>query len=398
MERRLLWSLLGASLALNAMYGAIAGVLVPAQIALASPETKEADLAVVMTASSLLTVLVHPAAGAWSDRTRGRWGARSPWIVGGAVATAVALVPLSGASTVWAIGLGWLIVQPLLNVVEAPLDAVAADRVAPLRRPRAGAFYGAGAALGLALGAGLAGFTVADAGRTYLVLGIVFVAAMVTFVVRNPDPVVTVARQPLAWRHAWRHRNFRLVFCGRFVLVLGQQLVQGYLLYVVVAFTGATIEDAGVTTSGLIGLHIASLVVGAVVSARLVGPQRVPWMVAATVVIAVGLTVLVLAPSMVGLVAYSVLSGLGRGLYLTSGIALMIDVLPSSGHHGRDLGILGLATIVPQVLAPALAGVVLTATGTSYRVIVVLALVLVVASLAFITRVRPQDSPPASEQ
>lgn len=388
MERRLLWSLLAASLALNAMYGAIAGVLVPAQVALASPDAKEAHLAIVMTLSSLVTVGVHPAAGAWSDRTRSRWGARAPWLVGGALATAVALGPLASASTVWGIGLGWLVVQPLLNVVEAPLDAVTADRVAPLRRPRAGAFYGAGAALGLGLGAGVAGLTVADVGPTYLALGVVFVVTMVAFVVANPDRSVRVPRPAMAWRTAWQHRDFRLVFCGRFVLVLGQQLVQGYLLYVVVAFTGASVEEAGASTSGLIALHIVSLVLGAVVSARLVGARRVPWMVAATLVIALGLAVLALVPHLAGLVTYAVLSGLGRGLYLTSGLALMIDVLPSSGHHGRDLGILGLATIVPQVLAPALAGVLLSAAGASYRVVVLLALVLVLGSLGFITRVR----------
>src|SRR6478736_7585302 len=105
---RLLWPLLAASLALNVMYGAIAGVLVPAQVAVADPEGKELTLALIMTASSLVTFAVHPLAGALSDRTRSRWGRRSPWIVGGAIASGLAMVWLGQADAVWAIACGWL--------------------------------------------------------------------------------------------------------------------------------------------------------------------------------------------------------------------------------------------------------------------------------------------------
>src|SRR5699024_674833 len=137
--------LLGASIVLNVMYGAISGILIPAQLAVADPAGKEANLAVTMTASSLITLLTRPLVGSASDRTRSRWGRRTPWLLGGALAAAVALVPLGQATTVVAIALGWLLVQPLLNVVEVPLDAVLADRFRAADRPRASAVYGGGA-------------------------------------------------------------------------------------------------------------------------------------------------------------------------------------------------------------------------------------------------------------
>lgn len=387
-SRRLLWSLLGASLVLNVMYGAIAGVLVPAQIAQADPESKETSLAVVMAISSLITLVVRPAVGALSDRTRGRWGRRTPWMIGGSLAVTIAMLPLGHATTVLAIGAGWLIVQPLLNVVEVPLDTVMADRFAPGQRPRAGAFYGAGIALGLGLGAAIAGVVVSRVDTVYPMLGALLAVTMIAFATLNPDATTTGESPALPWRRAWAHRNVQLVFFGRLILVLGHQLVQGYLLYIVMAFTDAPVEDAGGTVSLLIAMHLVCVVVGAGFAAHRVGDHRVRWLLAGTAVIAVGLLVLLAQPNLTGLVVYSATAGLGRGVYLTADLALMIDVLPSTASHGRDLGLLGLATILPQVLAPALAGALLAASGSEYRLLVLTAVLGVLASMLVISRVR----------
>lgn len=390
MNRRLPWSLLLASLTLNVMYAAVAGVLVPAQIAVASPDNKETHLAVVMTASSVLTMIVHPWVGALSDRTRSPLGSRTPWIVGGALTSAVALVALGRAETVVMIALGWLIVQPLLNVVEAPLDAVVADRVPAGERPRASAFYGGGAALGLALGAGAAGLTVAHLSGTYAVLAILLVVGMGGFVLVNREsnspPARRRSRPALT---AWRDRNFRLVLLGRFVLVLGHQLVMGYLLYLVMDRTGRDPEDAGRLVTILVGAHIAALILGTVVAGRRVQGARVRWVLIATAVIVSGLLLALLVPGLGGLVAYAVVAGIGRGLYLTADLALMLDVLPSREDHGRDLGVLGLATIVPQSLAPAIAGIVLALTGNAYDALLACAIVGVGLSAVFIARIAP---------
>lgn len=399
MPSRLPWSLLAASLVLNAQYAALASVVVPALLARADEASKETSLAVVMTASSLVTLVVHPLAGAWSDRSRSRWGRRTPWIVGGALASAVAIVGLGQAATVVAVGLGWLIVQPLLNIVEAPLDAVLADRVPAADRPRISAFYGGGAAAGLAVGAMVAGVLV---GRITLLTGVlaaVLVVAMVGFVVVNPDRTTAPPRSTLAWREAWAARDFRLVLAARFALVLGHQLVLGYLLYIVMDRTGRDVDAAGGLVTVLVGAHIGCIVLGAVVAARVVRGRRVPAVIVATAIVAGGLALPVLLPGLPGLAAYAVVSGVGRGVYLTADLALMLDVLPSSADHGRDLGVLGLATILPQSLAPAVAGALLAITGDAYTVLFAVAVVLVLASIPVIARVRgevPAGLPPSA--
>lgn len=399
---RLLWSLLAASLTLNVMYGAVAGVLVPAQIAIADPAGKELTLAVIMTASSLVTFAIHPLAGALSDRTRSRWGRRSPWIVAGAVTSALAMVWLGQADAVWAIACGWLVLQPLLNTVEAPLDAVVADRFDRGSRPRAAAVYGAAAAVGIAVGAVIAGQGVGAPGATYAALAVALVAVMAGFVfiarerprppVFAPAPASTAARSMPA-REAWRSRDFRLVFAGRFLMVLGHQLVLGFLLYVVIAFTGATVADAGATVSLLIGVHIVCIVIGAVVGSRFVGDARRPWIIGSTCVLALALLVPLAWPDVWGLAVFAAVGGLGRGVYLAADLALMIDVLPSTADHGRDLGVLGLATIVPQMLAPAIAGALLTVSGGAYPLLFGLASAGVLLSVPLIARVGRTSSP-----
>lgn len=387
-EGRLLWSLLVTSLVLNALYAALAGVLVPALLAEADEASKETNLALVLTASSMLTLVLRPVIGSWTDHTRTRWGRRAPWLVAGAVASALAVLALGGADSVVAVGCGWLIAQPLLNVVEVALDAILPDRVRAADRARASARYGVGAALGLGVGAVLAGALIGAPLLLTAILGGILITTMTGFVVLNPDRSVP-AHAKMPWRQAWTSNNLRLLFVGRMALVLGSQMVLGYLLYIVMDFTDRDAEEAARLVPLLVGVHLVALAIGGLLAVRWSRQRRVPAVLGASAVIALGLVLPIIWPSLVGLVAYAVVAGLGRGVYVTADLALMLDVLPSSGDHGRDVGLLGLSTVLPQLMAPAVAGLLLYLSGDAYLVIFVVAVALVLASVPFMARVRP---------
>ncbi|GAL24421.1 hypothetical protein JCM19239_1875 [Vibrio variabilis] len=60
--------------------------MLPNHIAQIDPENKANNLAYVMTVALLFTIFAQAIAGAFSDRWRSKWGRRSPWIAGGALA------------------------------------------------------------------------------------------------------------------------------------------------------------------------------------------------------------------------------------------------------------------------------------------------------------------------
>lgn len=68
-------------------------------------------------------------------------------------------------------------------------------------------------------------------------------------------------------------------------------------------------------------------------------------------------------PTITGMIAFSFVAGLGYGCYLSIDNALISQVLPPTGNAGKDLGIANIAGAVAQVLAPAIAGLIVVTTG-----------------------------------
>src|SRR6187549_843974 len=132
------------SLLTVASIGLWAGFFGPIQVLLAQqaeaidPANKEQILALVTGLGALTSVICNPVAGAFSDRTTLRAGRRLPWIVGGALGGAVALVFLSAADSVWWMVVGWCGVQASLNAMLAAATAMVPDQVPVARRGRIG--------------------------------------------------------------------------------------------------------------------------------------------------------------------------------------------------------------------------------------------------------------------
>jgi len=100
----------------------------------------------------VIAVLTTVVAGAWSDRTRSRFGRRRPWILVGALVSAAGLA-LTGVVT-------WLPMQVLavavfqggLNAMLAGVGALLPDQVAKPALGRASACAGLGYLAGTAAG------------------------------------------------------------------------------------------------------------------------------------------------------------------------------------------------------------------------------------------------------
>jgi MFS family permease len=123
-----------ANLGLYLGYLGLISVLLPNQVqAIAGSGHKVALLGWVTGIGAAVAMISNPVAGALSGRTTGRLGRRRPWIIGGALAGAVALALLAGQHTIAGVIIGWCLAQAALNSMQASLTAAVPDQV-PVRQ------------------------------------------------------------------------------------------------------------------------------------------------------------------------------------------------------------------------------------------------------------------------
>ncbi|WP_159500219.1 MFS transporter [Microbacterium sp. 18062] len=369
-RQRLIVSMLVANVFLFATYAGVIAILLPQQLALLDDANKITNLAIVTGTSSFFTLFAQPVVGAFSDRTRARLGRRSPWLIIGGVGGGVLTIVLQFAPNVFWITAVWVAAQVLLNAFQGPLAAVIADRVSRDGRATASAFAGAGTAIGGTIGIVVAGQLLAQLGVAYAVFGLGIIVVSVLFVLVNRDGdsrllqvgrFSWVAFAKSFWVSPRKHPDYAWAFAGRFVMILGYQGVQAYQFYILTDRLGLAPAEAGGIAGVLALVSMVTLVVSTLVFGRIsdkLGRRKV-FVFAASVVMAVGIAIPLFVPTVPAMIVYSLIVGLGYGAYMAVDVALMIDVLPSQGDAGKDLGVLNVATNIPQAITPLVAATLL---------------------------------------
>ncbi|WP_129014115.1 MFS transporter, partial [Oenococcus oeni] len=123
-------------------------VLVPQQVARIAPGQKAEVIAIMSTFAMIVSTIANIIEGALSDRTRSKWGRRTPWIVLGSIGTAICIVFWGLCTAPWQIVLSDCVYMVFLNMIVAPLIAVIADRTSPKYRGTISSIYALGTAAG----------------------------------------------------------------------------------------------------------------------------------------------------------------------------------------------------------------------------------------------------------
>ena len=103
-----------------------------------------------------------------------------------------------------------------------------------------------------------------------------------------------------------------------------------------------------------------------------------------------------------GALVAAVVLGAGFGVYQAVDFALITQVLPGAGDRAKDLGVINIASALPQVLAPAIAGLILVLVrelggsvatdgeswSLGYGVVYLVGFALCVLGSVFVTRIR----------
>jgi MFS family permease len=370
------------------LYVAVLQVLLPNQIQDVDPVGKATHLGVLFAITSVFSTTVTPLSGALSDRTRSRFGRRTPWIVLGASIGGGALILVPYAHGMIAITATWLVASISLNSMQTPITTVIAERLAPSERGVAAGVVGAAMTGGVSAGTVFGGLFANDMRFAYGVLGVGIIAACIAFVVLNPESRTPLERPaPFRlgaflgsfWVNPRQHPDFAWAFFGRFTIYMGYQAVVTYLLYILEDHIGLSQAEANRMIARLASITFVALVVASVGSGWLsdrIG-RRKPLVFVGALFMAAAVVAPLVAPSLAGMRVYAALIGIGYGAFMSVDLALMTQVLPkrtgADDATGKDLGILATAINVPQILSPVLAAALLGATGNNYELLFIAA-------------------------
>ena len=412
----------GALVLLN--LGVMAGWFGPIQVLLAQQAdriaaaepggmSKEALLAVVLFTGAAVSMLANPVWGAFSDRTRSRLGRRVPWVLGGVVLGAASLLLLSRAEGAPLMVLAWGLVQLALNAAWAGGVAAVPDQVPVERRGLIGGLVAIAGTVGVLLGIKIAELTGSIA-QGYLVIALVMVLLSVPYLVGSRDVALPVDHRldPMDWRRLVRsfwvspreHPDFAWAFLTRLLVNLGNWIALNYLYYFLTDGLGFGDDDA----TAKLGLLVLIYGVATVATTVVVGhwsdrvARRKVFVIWSGVLIGTSSLVLALWQDWPGALVAAVVLGAGFGVYQAVDFALITQVLPGAGDRAKDLGVINIASALPQVLAPAIAGLILVVVrelggsvathgegwSLGYGVVYVVGFALCVLGSVFVTRIR----------
>lgn len=368
--------------------GAIAYVplltlLLPLKVEEIAPTEKLALLGLITVAGAVAASISNILAGILSDRiqgpVRGRIAGRRPWILAGLVLTVAALAGIAVSRSAPELIAAVVAFQIVLNILLAPLVALAADEVPDEQKGTLGGLIGAA----YPMGAVVAILVTASSQVTELVqllmVGGLAVSAIFPFLIFARRPIKMRSDVGLDPGAAHSAANLLIVWLSRVLMQVAGLVLFAFFLFYFESVQHEEFELAARVVASRIawlsGLVAVLTVPLAVVLGRLsdrLGARK-PVLIATAAAAVGGLLVMAAFPQwMPAAIGYVVFAS-ASGVYLALQAAFAMRVLPSPTHRGRDLGFLNLANTLPSLIGPWLT-VAVVAQGGFRSLIVVLAI------------------------
>jgi MFS family permease len=339
-------------------------------------------------------LITYPLTGAFSDRTTSRFGRRRPWILIGTVVFAISLILLSLQTTIVGVGVFWSLAIIGFCMVSAAITATISDQVPVVQRGLVSGFVSAPQAIGTVLGILLV--TELSLGQIvgYTVVAVALLILVIPFVLVIPDEVLPkVLRAPFTvgalvrgfWINPVAHPDFGWTLFSRILVNLGNALGTTLLLYFIMFGLNRpkTAED---DLLQLTVIYLITFIIAALGFGRLsdVIRKRKPFVYAAAYLQGLAALLLAFVPDFSIAMVGAALLGLGYGCFMAVDQALATQVLPSSHTRGKDLGIMNIATAVPQAVAPLLGAAVVAWLGGFTGLFIASAVFAVLGGLAVV--------------
>ena len=385
---------------------------------------KALALGLVTGIGAFAALVANPLAGHYSDR----WVSadnRSVTILIGLVTGGAAHVILGYQHSVVTIAIWWTICQATINIAYGPMSAIVVDHVDRRSWGLVWGLISVAQAVGLIIGlaAVVYVFPSVTAGHDRHLRrlhGLPGPAA------RRPAPAAQgQLRAAAGGRRAvpagarrWPERRrsdrpdprprivccallsleqgFGLVWAGKFLVTLAETVALLYLYYYVqdvVRYRDPGQGQLILVLAATLAAIVATVAVGRVADRS--GGYRRYAVLSSVLMAATGFMLAGFASGPLVIVCALAL-GAGYGAFQSVSQALSMVVLPSPANAGRDLGIINIASAVPQVIGAPIAGLVVAGAG-GYRGLFVFAGLLALAAAVVFSRVPPSaDAAPAA--
>jgi MFS family permease len=346
--------------------------------------------------AGVCALVAYPLTGALSDRTISRFGRRRPWILGGALLFAASLVVLGLQETMVGIGILWSLAIIGFCMLTSALTATISDQVPVGQRGFVSGWLSAPQAVGtiagllLVITLGLSQFL------GYTLMAVLLVVLVLPFILRIPDAVLPKEDRPPFttraliqgfWISPRQFPDFGWTLLSRILVNFGNAFGTSLLLYFLQDGLGFASGDPAqdallvLTLIYMVFVIVASLGLGKL-SDRL--GRRKMFVFMASALQAIAALMLAFVPTFeVAMVAAGFL-GLGYGCFLSVDQALATQVLPYAAARGKDLGIMNIATTVPQAIAPLLGSFIVAALVGFQGLFLIAAIAALVGGLAVI--------------
>lgn len=345
--------------------GIVSAVLLPMHYKTIEGVNPDALIGIVNAFTAVASLIANLMFGNFSDRSRSRFGRRTPWILFGAVLGGVTLFLTGTTHNAVLLTIFYCACMFGLNCMIAPMVAILSDRVPSGIRGTMSAFYGAGATIGSPIGTMLGALFIKNLIPGFAVAGVLmFLGGVVSMLIMPKEESadflpkdegslkdVLVSFRPPAFHGA---HDFYKAFVGRFCMLVSYQMIAVYQLYIIQNYIGQSVDESAVTVSVVSMIMMVMSLVGSFISgpvSDIIGRRKVP-VVVASVLFAIGIAMPWVFPSSMGMYLFAGIAGLGYAVYSAVDRALLVDVLPNKEEAGKDLGILNMATTLGQMCGP----------------------------------------------
>ena len=360
-----------------ASFGASMAMMVPLSYGIAVRITElapghEEVLGYITGTAQLVYLLVSPIIGIWSDRTRSRYGRRTPFIFLGSAIGLAGLVVIGLAPDLLIVGAGWVLGMSGWSIAGAAIQTLQADKLPEQQRGKVSALTGLMTQIAPVIGIGIAYAVSSNTFLIFLVPGIIGAVLLALLPLFKPEGSSKelergsdVTLKSIVTSYGFsvrRYPDFAWNWLGRFIFFIGLYFNTTFGTFFYAQRLDLPVREVAgvVATIGMLGVLAAAggALLGGFLSDKL--KRRRLFVLLAALLFVVGAVVEAFAWSLPQLIVGAVIMQMSIAVFATVDQAIIFAIIPDRGQAGRYMAVVSFAQKIPSAVAPLLASVVIT--------------------------------------